>query len=137
MFAPLHFIALRWHKRTFEVRLDYYIVMSPIQYSLTIAAMNFHLPMTILGMTGIVGGLSVLLLPETANQGLTDTLEAIEIETKRILEKADGGVKGACPLARFEGPSFILIAKQFLASPPSKKMSQKRYNERHVCKIKQ
>lgn len=44
--------------------------------------MNFHLPMTILGMTGIVGGLSVLLLPETANQGLTDTLEAIEIETK-------------------------------------------------------
>lgn len=44
--------------------------------------MNYHLPMTILGMTGIIGGLSVLLLPETANQGLTDTLDDIEEETR-------------------------------------------------------
>lgn len=44
--------------------------------------MNYHLPMTILGLTGLFGGLSVLLLPETANQGLADTLEDMEEESR-------------------------------------------------------
>lgn len=37
--------------------------------------MNQYLPMMVLGLTGLVGGVSVLLLPETAEQGLTDTFE--------------------------------------------------------------
>ncbi|XP_065222264.1 organic cation transporter protein-like isoform X2 [Planococcus citri] len=57
------------------------IALMIVPYLWNMAAMNYHLPMTILGMTGIIGGLSVLLLPETANQGLTDTLDDIEEET--------------------------------------------------------
>ncbi len=45
--------------------------------------------MSVLGITGIFGGLSVLLLPETANQGLADTLEAIEEDTRYVASTAN------------------------------------------------
>lgn len=38
--------------------------------------------MMMLGITGVIGGFSVLLLPETSNQGLADTLEAIEEDSR-------------------------------------------------------
>lgn len=46
------------------------------------AKMNHHYPMMILGITGVVGGFSVLLLPETSNIGLAATLEDIEEESR-------------------------------------------------------
>lgn len=36
------------------------------------------MPMAVLGSCGIVGGLAVLILPETNDAGLANTVEAIE-----------------------------------------------------------
>ncbi|KAL1139156.1 hypothetical protein AAG570_009216 [Ranatra chinensis] len=55
------------------------IALMLVPYLWNLAGMNVNMPMGILGVCGIVGGLSVLLLPETGKGGtLADTLEEIE-----------------------------------------------------------
>ena len=50
--------------------------------------------MVILGLSGVVGGLSVLLLPETANKPLSDAVESGR-ETPEVPELGAAGSSGA------------------------------------------
>lgn len=46
------------------------------------SGMYTALPMAVLGVFGIIGGFAVLILPETNDAGLADTVEAVEEHTR-------------------------------------------------------
>lgn len=50
------------------------IALMLVPYLWNLAKINAHLPMGVLGVCGVIGGLSVLFLPETAGKPLVATL---------------------------------------------------------------
>ncbi|XP_071449649.1 organic cation transporter protein-like [Hetaerina americana] len=63
------------------------VALMLVPYLWGLSAMDAHLPMGTLGALGVVGGLCVLLLPETANRRMPQTIEEGEEMARRAKEK--------------------------------------------------
>nr|CAD7453463.1 unnamed protein product [Timema tahoe] len=61
------------------------VALMLVPYLWNLTDIDARVPMGVLGVFGIVGGLSVLLLPETANRPLAETLQ--EGEDARVMER--------------------------------------------------
>jgi len=70
------------------------VALMLVPYLWNAAKVTPELPMVILGLSGVVGGLSVLLLPETANKPLSDAVESGR-ETPEVPELGAAGSSGA------------------------------------------